>query len=177
MSIQDLKSRIPDYAKDLRLNLSTVLTSEGSPALNDAQRWGVALASAFSTGQRDLLASIDADAGELLDDSYRKAARSAASIMGMNNIYYRFLHLSSNEDYGQMPARLRMTVIGNPGIEKVDFELFSLAVSAINGCGLCIDSHEKVLRHAGMSTSAIQDAVRIASVVNAVGSVLAQEAA
>lgn len=175
MSIQDLKGKLPDYAKDLRLNLSSVLGSDGSPALSDAQRWGVALASAYATGNRELLAAIESDAGEQLDDAYRQAARSAAAIMGMNNIYYRFLHLASNEEYGQMPARLRMTVIGNPGIEKADFELFSLAVSAINGCGMCIDSHEKVVRQAGISTAAVQDSVRIASVINAVASVLAQE--
>ncbi len=176
MSIQELKNIIPDYAKDLRLNLSSVLSNAGAPGLNDNQRWGVAVASAYATGQRELLAAIEADAGEQLDAAYRQAARSAAAIMGMNNIYYRFLHLSSNEDYSQMPARLRMTVIGNPGIEKVDFELFSIAVSAINGCGMCIDAHEKVLRQHGVSTSAIQDAVRIAAVVNAVASVLSQEA-
>jgi len=176
MSIQDIKSMIPDFAKDLRLNLSGVLGKDGSPALTDAQRWGVAAASAYATGDRQLLAAIEADAAEQLDDSYRQAARSAAAIMGMNNVYYRFLHLSSNQDYGQMPARLRMTVIGNPGIEKADFELFALAVSAINGCGLCIDSHEKVLRQAGVSTAAIQDAVRIASVISAVAAILQQEA-
>ncbi len=175
MSIQAIKSAIPDYAKDLRLNLSSVLGGDGSPALNDAQRWGVALASAYAVGNRELLASIEAGAGEQLDDAYRQAARSSAAIMGMNNIYYRFVHLSSNQDYGQMPARLRMTVIGNPGIEKVDFELFSLAVSAINGCGMCIDSHEKVLRQAGFSTAGIQDAVRIAAVIHAVAGVLQQE--
>lgn len=175
MSIQEIKSTIPDYAKDLRLNLSSVLGKDGSPALSDAQRWGVAAASAYATGNSELLAAIEVDAGEQLDDAYRQAARSAAAIMGMNNVYYRFLHLSSNEDYGQMPARLRMTVIGNPGIEKADFELFALAVSAINGCGMCIDSHEKVLRQAGISTAAIQDAVRIAAVISAVASVLRQE--
>jgi len=92
--------------------------------------------------------------------------------MGMNNIYYRFLHLASNEEYGKLPARLRMTVIGNPGIDKGDFELLSLAVSAINGCGMCIDSHEKVLARAGVSAKAIQDAVRIAAVIHAVAVVL-----
>ncbi len=175
MSIQNIKNAIPDFAKDLRLNISSVVSSDGSPALNDAQRWGVAVASAYATGNRELLAAIETDAGEQLDSSYRQAARSAAAIMGMNNVYYRFIHLSSNEDYGQVPARLRMTVIGNPGIEKADFELFALAVSAINGCGLCIDSHEKVLRQAGVSTAAIQDAVRIASVISAVATILQQE--
>ena len=92
--------------------------------------------------------------------------------LSMNNIYYRFIHLAGNVEYGKLPARLRMTVIGSPGIDKADFELLSLAVSAINGCGMCIDSHEKILIKAGFSTNAIQDAVRIASVMHAVAVVL-----
>jgi alkyl hydroperoxide reductase subunit D len=62
-------------------------------------------------------------------------------------------------------------------VEKVDFELWSLAVSAVNGCGMCIDSHEKILRDAGVTAEAIQAAVRIASVVHAVAAVLDGERA
>jgi alkyl hydroperoxide reductase subunit D len=76
-----------------------------------------------------------------------------------------------------MPARLRMNVIGKPGVEKVDFELWSLAVSAVNGCGMCMEAHEKVVRQAGLSTEHVQTAVRIASVVHAVAAVLDGEAA
>jgi len=86
----------------------------------------------------------------------------------MNNIYYRFVHLASNKEYGSMPARLRMNVIGNPGVDKADFELWSLAVSAINGCGACIDTHEKVLQEAGVAASAIQTAVRFAAIIQSV---------
>ena len=100
------------------------------------------------------------------------AAKAAAAIMAMNNIYYRFTHLASAPDYKTLPARLRMNVIGKPGVDKVDFELWCLAVSAINGCGVCIDSHEKVLREAGLSTEQIQAAVRIAAVVHAVAATL-----
>jgi alkyl hydroperoxide reductase subunit D len=92
--------------------------------------------------------------------------------MGMNNVYYRFLHLVEDAEYGQMPARLRMNIIGNPGIDKVDFELFSLAVSAINGCGMCIVSHERQLRKHGLSREAIQSGVRIAATIHAVAGVL-----
>jgi alkyl hydroperoxide reductase subunit D len=90
----------------------------------------------------------------------------------MNNIYYRFIHLASAPDYKTLPARLRMNAIGKPGVEKADFELWSLAVSAINGCGMCIDAHEKVLREHGMTAEQIQAAVRIASVVHAVAATL-----
>ena len=93
----------------------------------------------------------------------------------MNNVYYRFLHLVSEKEYQTMPAGLRMSVIGNPGIPKADFELMSLAVSAINGCGLCIDSHEKVLRKEGVTAQAIQSAVRIAAVLQAVAATLRAE--
>src|SRR5699024_7456446 len=102
-------------------------------------------------------------------------ARSAAAIMGMNNIYYRFVHLASNKEYGSMPAGLRMSVIGRPGIDKADFELMSLAVSAVNGCGLCIDNHEKVHKQAGVSKEVVQHAVRIASVMHAVATVFDAE--
>ena len=96
--------------------------------------------------------------------------------MGMNNIYYRFLHLVEDAEYAQMPARLRMNVIGNPGIDKLDFELLSLAVSAINGCGMCIVAHEQQLRKHEVSREAIQSAVRIAATIHAVAGVLEQSA-
>jgi alkyl hydroperoxide reductase subunit D len=93
---------------------------------------------------------------------------TAAALMGMNNIYYRFLHLVEDAEYSGMPARLRMNAIANPGIPTADFELLSLAVSAINGCGLCITSHERQLRKHEVSRVAIQSAVRIAAVVHGV---------
>ena len=176
MNIQELKQHIPDYAKDLKINFGNVLDAEQHEALTESQVWGVALATAIATRNKPLIAAIESQAGEALDADYLKAAKSAAAIMGMNNVYYRFLHLAGNAEYAKMPAKLRMTVIGSPGIDKADFELMSLAVSAINGCGMCIDSHEKVLIKAGVSTQAIQDAVRIASVMHAVGVVLETDA-
>ena len=97
--------------------------------------------------------------------------------MGMNNVYYRFVHLSSNPEYGKLPARLRMQALANHGASSDDFELWSLAVSAVNGCGLCIDSHERKLRDAGVSAATVQDAIRIASILHAVAAVLQAEAA
>jgi alkyl hydroperoxide reductase subunit D len=172
MNVNELKQHIPDYAKDLKINFGNVLDAEQHEALNETQVWGVALATAIATRNKPLIETIESHAADALDADYHKAAKSAAAIMGMNNIYYRFLHLASNDEYAKMPARLRMTVVGSPGIDKADFELFSLAVSAVNGCGMCIDSHEKILIKAGVSTQAIQDAVRIASVMHAVGVVL-----
>ena len=91
--------------------------------------------------------------------------------MAMNNVYYRFVHLASNPVYQTLPAKLRMNVIGNPGIDKADFELFSLAVSAQNGCGMCIDSHERVLSQHGVNADVIQAAARVAAVMTAVATV------
>lgn len=172
MSIDSIKQRIPDFAKDLRINLSSVLGPDGAPGLSDAQRLGTAVAVAYALGDTALLQAVEAHAGDALNDAYRQGARAAAAIMGMNNIYYRFLHLTKNPEYSQLPARLRMGVIGNPGIDKVDFELFSLAVSAVNGCGMCVDSHEKIIRQHGLSAEGVQSAVRIAAVLHAVAAVL-----
>ena len=172
MNLDTLKQSLPDYAKDLKINLGNVLDTEQHEQLSDAQVWGVALSCAIASRNLTLIEAVETAAREVLSPEYLGASKAAAAIMGMNNIYYRFLHLAGNEEYGKLPARLRMTVIGNPGIDKVDFELLSLAVSAINGCGMCIDSHEKVLAKAGMSAKAIQDAVRIAAVIHAVAVVL-----
>ena len=167
-----IRDAIPDYARDLKLNLGSVLTSAGAPGLNEQQIWAVAVASAIASRNPAFARGIEAAAGEHLDAAHLQAARAAAAIMGMNNIYYRFLHLVEDAEYQSMPARLRMNILANPGIDKLDFELLSLAVSAINACGLCITSHEKKLRADGVSREMIQSAVRIAAVVHAVAGVL-----
>lgn len=177
MSMDDFKQRIPDYARDLRINLGNVLDPERAPGMSPQQIWGTALATAMASRNAELTAAIHAEAAEHLDENWMQASKAAAAIMGMNNIYYRFVHLASNEDYGKLPAGLRMSVIGRPGIEKLDFELLSLAVSAVNGCGLCIDSHERILKQAGVSAEQVQHAVRIASVMHAVAGVLDAERA
>jgi alkyl hydroperoxide reductase subunit D len=167
-----IRDAIPDYARDLKLNLGSVLTSAGAPGLNEQQIWAVAVASAIASRNPAFARGIEAAAGEHLDAAHLQAARAAAAIMGMNNIYYRFLHLVEDAEYQSMPARLRMNILANPGIDKLDFELLSLAVSAVNGCGLCISAHEKKLRQHGFTREMIQSAVRIAATVHAVAGVL-----
>jgi alkyl hydroperoxide reductase subunit D len=171
-TLDSLRDLIPDYARDLKLNLGSVLTPTGAPGLNEQQIWSLALASAIASRNNAFTHAIEAVAGTQLDAAHLQAARAAAAIMGMNNVYYRFLHLVEDTEYQGLPARLRMNVLGNPGIDKLDFELLSLAVSAINGCGLCITSHEKKLRAHGITREQIQSAVRIAAVVHAVAGVL-----
>ncbi len=171
-TLDTLRDAIPDYARDLKLNLGSVLAPSGAPGLTEKQIWAVALASAIASRNPAFTRDIDSLAAAHLDAAHLNGARAAASIMGMNNIYYRFLHLVEDPEYSQMPARLRMNVIGNPGIDKQDFELLSLAVSAINGCGTCVASHERTLRKHGLGREAVQSAVRIAATVHAVARVL-----
>lgn len=172
MNLQNLKESLKDYAKDIRLNIDGVLSEEGAPGLNEKQITAVALACAYATKNTSVIKELEAASLSVLDDAYLVAAKSAATIMAMNNVYYRFVHLSEDAEFSKMAAKLRMNVIGKPGIEKVDFELMSLAVSAIEGCGKCITAHVNELRKAGLSDEAIQSSVRIASVINATSQAL-----
>jgi lipoyl-dependent peroxiredoxin subunit D len=176
-NLDAIRDALPGYARDLNLNLGSVLAPTGAPGLSEKQIWAVALASAIASRHVPFAKDIETLAREHLDEAYLNAARAAAAIMGMNNIYYRFLHLVDDAEYQQLPARLRMNVIGNPGIDKLDFELISLAVSAINGCGKCVAAHEQQLRKHAVSREAIQSAVRIASIIHAVAGVLEHSAA
>jgi alkyl hydroperoxide reductase subunit D len=164
MSVENLKQRLPDHARDLRINLG-VITS--STALSPAQAWLVAVACAHAARSPETVRSIEADAQ--LEPAQLAAARGAAAIMGMNNVYYRFVHMMGDgTEYAQMPARLRMQIIGNPGVPKIDFELACLAASAIAGCASCVRSHEDAVRKNGGTKEMIQDAVRIAAVIHGI---------
>ena len=171
-TLEAIRESLPAYARDLQLNLGSVLTPSGAPGLTERQIWAVALASALASRNVAFSRDLGALAASHLDAAHVTAAHSAAAIMGMNNVYYRFLHLVEDPEYAKLPARLRMNVLGNPGIAKADFELLSLAVSAINGCGSCVASHERQLRAHGLERQAVQSAVRIAATVHAVARVL-----
>jgi lipoyl-dependent peroxiredoxin subunit D len=171
MSLEQIRDSLPDYARDIRLNLGSVLTPQGAPGLSEKQIASIAVAAAIAARNVELARAVEGWARGRLDDTSIAGARAAAAVMGMNNIYYRFLHLVEDEEYGKLPARLRMNVIGNPGIDRLDFELLSLAVSAVNGCGLCLVSHERKLREDGVTREAVQSAVRIAAVIHAAAGV------
>ena len=176
MTLDALRDTLPAYAKDLNLNLSTLA---GETALSDQQKWGSFVAAAYAAGTGPVIQAVVASARDAgLSAEALEAAKGAAAIMGMNNIYYRALHImKGGEEYRTLPARLRMTIIGNPGVDKNDFELWSFAVSAINGCGMCMDAHEAELKKHGVSNVQIQTALRIAAVVSATSRVVAAEAA
>src|SRR5580698_1001542 len=109
MSIKTFADGLPDFAKDLRLNVSSLL---GDQSLSDQRKYGLFLACAHGTGYKPIVDAAEADAGEKLSPEAANAARSAAAVMAMTNVYYRFVHLASNQDYGQMPAKLRMNILG-----------------------------------------------------------------
>lgn len=146
-ALEQLRAAIPDAAKDIRLNLQAVLRG-GS--LSEPQRWGVAAAASTAAG------------AAVVED-----ARAAASLMAMNNVYYRFRHMVGKPIYGEKPAGLRMNRLMQPATNRVDFELMSLAVSAINGCETCVRAHEKTVTDGGLTADQVNDAVRIAATIYA----------
>ncbi|MDR3735145.1 MAG: carboxymuconolactone decarboxylase family protein [Acidobacteriaceae bacterium] len=175
MTLDELMDGLPDYAKDLKLNYSSLVRN--NQELTPQRLWGTVVASAIATRNDALTKAAVEAAAAVLTPVALEAAKGAAAIMGMNNIYYRFQHLSSNANYATLPARLRMNVLRTHGSDPVDFELWALAVSAVNGCGKCVDAHEKVVREKGISETTILDIVRVASVIHAIGVTLDAERA
>lgn len=177
MTIDVIKASLPACAKDLRLNLEAVLSEAGAPGLSGKQIAAVALASAIAARHAPLTRAVESFAAATLDSTEIDGVRAAAAIMGMTNIYYRFTHLVSDPDYQTLRTSLRMNVMANPGIDKASFEAASLAASIVNGCGACIDSHEKVLRQHGLTAQGVQSIARIAAVMHAVAVTLEQNVA
>lgn len=169
MSLETLKSLLPGYAKDIKLNLSSLANEE---ILSPQQALGCFLATALASGNAAVIQAAQADANAGMSTEAVEAAKAAHAIMAMNNIYYKFVGFMEGSEYQTMPAKLRMNIIGNPGVEKTDFELWALAVSAINGCKFCVSSHEALLTKEGLSRAQIQAAIRIASVVHAAAKIL-----
>lgn len=173
MTLNELLDTVPGYAKDLKLNLSTLIQQQ---ELSEQQIWGTLVASAVASRNPQLIRTVLSEAVSHLTPQALDAAKGAAAIMGMNNVFYRFQHLTKNPKYQTLRAGLRMNVLRTHGIDPVDFELWCTAVSAINGCGACVDSHEQVIRSKGLSEESILAAVRLASVVHGLATVLDTEA-
>lgn len=163
--LEALREKLPDHAKDLKLNLQAVL---GDGPLSPAQRWGTAVACAIAARNPELREALLEAAAQNTDAAVIEDARAAAALMGMNNVYYRFRHMIGKETYTTRPARLRMTRIAKPAADKLDFELMCLAVSSINGCEACVRSHEQVVIDGGMTEDQVHDAVRIAATLHGV---------
>lgn len=175
MNIEALKEQLPEYAKDIRLNISHLFGNLAHSQLTEQQFYGTALAVAYCLQQVELITAIKEEAKKLLTPELDAAIRTAAALMAMNNVYYRFLHLVEDKDFSTMPANLRMNGLRSHGVPQIDFELFALAVSALSGCGLCIRSHVQQLISHGMSKVAIQSSIRLAATLNAVAQILSQK--
>ena len=175
MALDDLIGSLPAYAKDLKLNFSSLVRQ--NTELSPQQLWGTVVSTAIATRNPELTAATIEEAAKVLTPVALDAAKAAAAIMGMNNIYYRFHHLTDNEKYATLPARLRMNVLRTHNVDHVDFELWCLAVSAVNACGKCVTSHENVVRQKGMTEEVVNAAIRVTSVIHAIGVVLDAEKA
>jgi alkyl hydroperoxide reductase subunit D len=169
-ALEQLRETFPHEARDIKINLGTVLTPG---ALNDAQVWGVAMACAQATRNKVLASAVLTDAREhKIAETVVEDARAAAILMAMNNVFYRFRHVVDKEEYSQKPARLRMQRLAQVASNKADFELFCLAVSAINDCETCVRSHEEAVIRGGLTSDHVHDAIRIAATIMAAAQAL-----
>ncbi len=170
--IATIKDRIPDYAKDIRLNLDAVL---GRSSLEPHHAAGAALAAAFAARSRPVIDAIrNANA---LDATQAQAALTAAALMGMNNVWYPYVEMAADADLKTMRSELRMNAYAaHGGVDRPSFELYALAASIVGKCEFCVQSHYKLLRESGFTTQQLRDVGRIAAVVNAAAKVIATEA-
>lgn len=169
--LEDLLNQLPEYSKDIKLNVSGILNSHA--LLTEEQFWGSLLASALTSRNPKLIGVIKQQASQYLSDKAINGVYAAFAMMSMTNIYYRFTHITDNTEYAKMPAGLRMNIMRDPGVDKVNFELWSLAVSIINGCGMCINAHEKqLITHYKLSQEAIQLVAKIAAITHSLACIL-----
>ena len=164
MSVENLKAALPEYAKDLKLNLGSITRTA---VLSEEQLWGTLLASAAATRNAQVLGEIASEAADNLSAEAYNAALGAASIMGMNNVFYRGRGFLEGR-YDDLRPGLRMNIIGNPGVDKATFELWSFAVSSINGCAHCMVAHEHTLRESGIDREVVLEALKVAAIVSGV---------
>lgn len=174
MSLETLIDSIPHYARDIRINLGNVLKQT---ELTPQQLWGTAVASAIASRNESVIRALENEAALHVSPETIEAARTAAAIMAMNNVYYRFLHLTENDKYSSMSAKLRMQGLRSHGLDQTDFELWCTAVSAINNCPACVASHERIVREKGLTEEHVLAAVRIAAVVQAAATAIDEQAA
>jgi len=170
--IDSIKARIPDYAKDIRLNLGGTI-SRSSLEGNDAV--GVALAAAVAAKSTVLVKTIR-EAG-VLSPEETNAVLTAAALMGMNNTWYPYVEMADDADLKTQRAELRMgAYASHGGVDKRRFEMYALAASIVGKCHFCVKSHYALLKNEqGMTTTQLRDVGRIASVINAAAQVIAAE--
>jgi len=171
--IDSLKALIPDYAKDIRLNLDATIARSSLPR---REAVGAALAAAFAARSAPIVDAIRASNALAAADA--QAAQTAAALMGMNNVWYPYVEMATDPELKTLRAELRMNAYANHGgADKRAFELFALAASIVGKCEFCIASHYKLLKETGATTQELRDVGRIAAAVNAAAQVIAIEGA
>jgi lipoyl-dependent peroxiredoxin subunit D len=173
MTLDALIENLPSYANDLKLNFSSIVSQQMD--LTEQQVWGTVVAGAIASRCEQLIGAVLEAGANHLSPQALEAAKASAAIMGMNNIYYRFVYATPNDKYRAIRSGLRMNVMRTHASDPLDFELWSLAVSAINGCGHCVEAHERMLREKGVTEEKILAAIRVASVVHAIAVVVDAE--
>lgn len=169
--LNTIKAAIPDYAKDVRLNLDAVISRS---SLEAADAVGAALAAAFAAGSKPIIDAIRG-AGQL-SETDANAALSAAALMGMNNVWYPYVEMAADDDLRTQRPELRMNVYAtHGGVDRKRFELFALAASIVGKCHFCVQSHYKLLKENGMTAQQLRDVGRIAAVVTAAAQVIRAE--
>ncbi len=158
------------YLRDLKLNLSSTLSSEHL-SVKECTLLGLATAINNNNGPLIKFFSRAAEENGATPAETAEAA-GCASLLASNNIFYRFRHFTKKEKYSQIPARIRMQIMMKPVTGKEFFELMSLAISAVNGCEMCVNAHEDSLIKLGTPEERVFDAVRIASLVTSAGKVI-----
>ena len=158
------------YVRDLKLNFTSTFTSSH---LSEKECALMALSIAVNNNNKALTNFFEqkAIAKEATAEEIAEAV-GCASLLALNNVFYRFRHFTGKEKYTQIPARVRMQLMSNPVTGKEFFELMSIAVSAVNGCEMCVNAHEKSILGLGATEERIFDAVRIASIVTSAGKVI-----
>lgn len=167
--LNSIKELIPDYAKDIRLNIDGTI-ARSSLEGNDAV--GVALAAAFAAKSRPIIDLILA--GGALSQVESDAVLTASALMGMNNVWYPYVEMADDADLKGQPAQLRMNAYASSGgVDKRRFEMYALAASVVGKCHFCVKSHYGLLKREGMSSQQLRDVGRIAAVINAASQVIA----
>ena len=166
--VENVKESIPDHAKDIKLNLDSVINRSG---LDTIDAHACALAAAISAGNGELAFEIQMN-GPLMGAPEREAAKTAAALMGMNNVYYPFVEMTGDENLKGLPAGLRMQAYAtNGGVSKKKFEMYALCASIVGKCHFCVKSHYELLKKEGMTVQELQSVGKIAAVINSIGKV------
>ena len=166
--VDQVKESIPDHSKDIKLNLDAVMNRSG---LDEVDAHACAFAAAVAAGNGDLAFEISMN-GPLMGTDEREAAKTAAALMGMNNVYYPFVEMTEDPDLKGLPPGLRMNAYANHGgVSKKKFEMYALAASIVGKCQFCVKNHYDLLKKEGMTVTELQAVGKIAAVINAIGKI------